>query len=383
MVCQALPLSQPLWHPEGLAYCLPDDFDVLAVGERLVDGPAAEISQNEVLRDALGIDIAELLPHPLPEHRQPHVRQANRRTRAPTNAMDRNEHVPAIASMPVDLSARRWPPMLWIGGGQGAGKSTLSWHLARANDLPLHPVDLWAYDHQARLPAGDSLDEQLARGAEAAADAFESAGRLRLGLVVDDILRRDLGLVPAVVEGPQLMPGFAAWLSPGWGVWLLPDPARARLVREERLARQHTLARRPPNDRNRAHRLGERDALLAERIRRSAALSGWPVIEVPPLPDWPAIAADVESALAPGLRSAPRLAPGTELSQQRRYENQAADRQGRLWMKEAELAVMPSYPFGCECGQSGCSATWTATPDDYATRTSSEGLLITHGTRDS
>ncbi len=28
--------------------------------------------------------------------------------------------------------------------------------------------------------------------------------------------------------------------------------------------------------------------------------------------------------------------------------------QGRLWMRHAGLTVMPSYPFGCECGQSGC-----------------------------
>jgi hypothetical protein len=148
--------------------------------------------------------------------------------------------------------------MLWIGGGQGAGKTTLAWRLSRANDLPLHPVDLWAYDHQARLPAGDSLDEQLARGTEAAADAFESVSRLRLSLVLDDI------------------------------------------------------------------------------------------------------------------------APGRELSRQRRYENRAADRQGRLWMQDAGLTVMPAYPFGCECGRSGCRATWTATPDAYAARTASERQLIAH-----
>ena len=52
--------------------------------------------------------------------------------------------------------------MLWVGGGQGARKTTLSWHLSRANDLPLHPVDLWAYDHLARMPAGDSLDDYAA-----------------------------------------------------------------------------------------------------------------------------------------------------------------------------------------------------------------------------
>jgi hypothetical protein len=268
--------------------------------------------------------------------------------------------------------------MLWIGGGQGAGKTTLSWHLSRANDLPLHPVDLWTYDHQARLPAGDSLDEQLARGTEAAADAFESASRLRLGLVLDDILARDLGTVPAIVEGPQLMPGLAAWLRPGWAVWLLPDPARTRLVREERLARQDTLAGRPAVGRSRTHRVLQRDALLAERVRASAALCGRLVIEVPPSPDWTAIAAGVESALAPALRSASRLAAGSELRRQRRYENRAAARQGRLWAQDAGLTALPGYPFGCECGRSGCRATWTATPDDYAAKAASGHPLIAH-----
>jgi hypothetical protein len=269
--------------------------------------------------------------------------------------------------------------MLWVGGGQGAGKTTLSFHLSRANDLPLHRVDLWTYDHVARLPAGDSLDEQLARGPEAAADAFESVSRLRLALVLDDILARDLGPVPAIVEGPQLMPGFADQLAQGWCVWLLPDPARTRLVREERLATEEALAGRPAAGHSRTQRLLRRDALIAGRIRASAALAGRPVIEVPPVPDWPAIAAAVESALAPALRSAPRLAPGGELSRQRRYENRAADRQGRLWMRAAGLTVMPAFPFGCECGRSGCCATWMATPDDYAARTASQRPLIAHG----
>jgi hypothetical protein len=268
--------------------------------------------------------------------------------------------------------------MLWVGGAQGAGKTTLSWQLSRANDLPLHPIDLWTYDHRARLPASDSLDEQLARGPEVAADAFESAGRLRLELVLDDILARDLDKVPAIVEGPQLMPGFADRLPPGWAVWLVPDPARTSLVRENRLAKEEALAGRPAADRSRLHRILQRDALIAERVRISAALSGRPVIEVPPSPDWPAIAGAVESALAAGLRSAPRLPPGSGLGRQRRHENRAADRQGRLWMREAGLTVMPPYPFGCECGQSECRATWTATPDDYAARTASERRLIAH-----
>ena len=99
--------------------------------------------------------------------------------------------------------------MIWVGGAQGAGKTTWSWQLSHAYDLPLHPIDLWAYDHQARLPAGGSLDDELARGPEAASDAFESVSRLRLELVLDDIRGRGLGSVPSIVEGSQLMPGFA------------------------------------------------------------------------------------------------------------------------------------------------------------------------------
>jgi hypothetical protein len=259
--------------------------------------------------------------------------------------------------------------MLWIGGGQGAGKSTLSWRLARAYDLPLHPIDLWAYDHLARMPAGESLDEQLARGPEAAALAFESVSELRLQLVLDDIAERELGDVPVLVEGPQLRPELATRIPPGWCVWLLPDPERTRRAREQRLAQQQGPA---------AGHILERDAILTRRLRESAVRAGRPVIEVPPDPDWPAIAAALEAALAPALSSAPRLAPGRELSRQRRYENGVAERQGRLWARAVGLTASPTYPFGCECGTSQCHATWPATPGDYAARSAAGQPLVVH-----
>jgi hypothetical protein len=117
--------------------------------------------------------------------------------------------------------------MMWIGGAQGAGKSTLARALAREHDLPLHPVDLWSYDHQSRMAALESLDEQLARGPEAAADAFEAVSRIRVGLVVADVLARGLGDVPAVVEGPQLTPALAEPLPrvrAGSGISHTPRP---------------------------------------------------------------------------------------------------------------------------------------------------------------
>jgi hypothetical protein len=269
--------------------------------------------------------------------------------------------------------------MVWIGGGQGAGKTVLAWQLSRANDLPLHRIDLWTYDHLDRMPAHESLDEQLAAGPGAAADAFESHSADRLELVLEDVRSRELGEVPAIVEGPQLMPGFADRLPSGWAVWLLPDPARTRAVYEERLAREEKLAGREAAGRSRLSLVMERNVLLADRIREGAALSGRPVIEVAPEPGWTAIAAELESVLDPALRSAPRLSPGARLSRQRRYENMAAERQGRLWMRAAGLTDQPAFPFGCECGGSGCAAAWLATPAEYAARTAGDRRLVAHG----
>ena len=101
-------------------------------------------------------------------------------------------------------------------------------------------------------------------------------------LVLDDIRARDLGAVPAIVEGPQLMPGFAGELPAGWGVWLVPDPGRTRLAREERLAKAEELAwlfGEPPARASIACWSGTRSSPAASaQLRRSP---GWPVIEVP------------------------------------------------------------------------------------------------------
>jgi hypothetical protein len=116
-----------------------------------------------------------------------------------------------------------------------------------------------------------------------------------------------------------------------------------------------------------------RDVVLAELVRREAAERGRVVIEVPAEPDWAAVTRAVEDALGPF----PRLQPGDELSRQRRYENLAACRQGRLWQADIGLTALPPYPFACECGTPGCTVTWAGTPDEYDVRRG-EVWLIAH-----
>ena len=65
-------LAQPFRHVERLAYRPPHGLRVHAIGECLVHRAAAQPRQHEILGHAFRVGVAELCPHPLPEHRQPH-----------------------------------------------------------------------------------------------------------------------------------------------------------------------------------------------------------------------------------------------------------------------------------------------------------------------
>ena len=104
--------------------------------------------------------------------------------------------------------------------------------------MPLHPIDLWTYDHVGRMPPLRPLAEDLAEGPQFAAEAFVKIARDRLELVTADVEARGLGDVPALVEGPQLFPSMADEVAAA--VWLVPDAEQTRRAREQRLARRRT-----------------------------------------------------------------------------------------------------------------------------------------------
>ena len=250
-------------------------------------------------------------------------------------------------------------PMVWIGGNPGSGKSTIARRLAHELDLPLHPVDAWAYDHLDRLgDLGPPLDEVLARGPVAAAEEFERVSALRLPVVVEDVRAARVGEVPTLVEGPQLHPDAVAAWAPLAAIWLLTTAERTRAAREQRLVDGDERGRR------RVELLVGRDQVIGSRLGAAAAREGLPVVPVPTDVRWDGITAAVRAAVTAAVAGRPRLRPGPELAARRRLENDVVHRQ--VCAHERHIgAALPAYPYACTCGRSGCDDVAPATSADY------------------
>jgi dephospho-CoA kinase len=249
--------------------------------------------------------------------------------------------------------------MVWIGGNPGSGKSTIARMLACELDLPLHPVDAYTYDHVDRLGGfGAPLDAELARGAAAAADAFERVSALRLPLVVEDVRAARVGEVPTLVEGPQLHPDAVAAWAPVASIWLVTTAERTRAAREERLVDPDEAARKQVD------LLVERDRVLGARLGAAAARRGLPVVQVPTDVRWEGVTATVRAVILRAISERPRLRPGAELAARRRHENDVVHRQIAAHERHTG-AALPPFPYACTCGRSGCDDVEPATTADY------------------
>ena len=181
------------------------------------------------------------------------------------------------------------PHVWWIGGGSGAGKSTIARRLAADRGLHLCATDDSMSDHARRSPpqrapllaeflAMDMDERWVDRSPRAMLDTFPWFHGEAFDLIVDDLRRlpRRPGIV---VEGLRLLPELVdAVAAPGQAVWLLPTPA----LREVAIARRSGWAFLDrTRDPARARRnLFERDRLFTERLREQATERGLAVVEV-------------------------------------------------------------------------------------------------------
>lgn len=180
--------------------------------------------------------------------------------------------------------------VFWLGGGSGAGKSTIARRIAARHGLALYDTDGVMPDHGRRISFDDSpflrqfvamdMDERwVRRSPDTMLETFHWFRGEGFALIVEDLLRTDPE--PGVIaEGFRLLPRLVAPLAAaGRAVWLAPTPGFRRAA----LASRGTLwqiARRTSDPRRALANLLERDRMFTDRLRAEAAGLGLPLIEV-------------------------------------------------------------------------------------------------------
>jgi hypothetical protein len=180
----------------------------------------------------------------------------------------------------------------WIGGGSGAGKSTIARRIAALHGLRVYSTDDAMADHARRgspeecpllhrFMAMDMDERWVNRHPAAMLQTFHWFQGEGFGLIVDDLLRlpREPGIV---VEGFRLLPRLVAPLlsAPPRAVWLLPTPGFRRAVFESRGAPASGFLAKTTDPERALRNLLERDAMFTDALREETARLEVPAIQV-------------------------------------------------------------------------------------------------------
>lgn len=183
--------------------------------------------------------------------------------------------------------------VFWIGGGTGAGKSTIARRIAAQLGWRLYDTDAAMADHGSRSTAEDAphlaaframdMDERwLNRSPQTMLETFHWYRGEAFGLIVEDLLR--LPPKPNVVaEGFRLLPHLVKPLlaSAAHAVWLLPTPGFRRAALESR-GSLWKIAGQTSDPPTALANLLERDRMLTDHLAAEAKSLGLQVIEVDP-----------------------------------------------------------------------------------------------------
>lgn len=179
----------------------------------------------------------------------------------------------------------------WLGGGSGAGKSTIARRLAAQHGLRWYATDAAMAEHDGRIEPHDapllsqfkamSMDERwVNRSPRVMLETFHWFRGEGFGLIVEDLLR--LPAEPGVIaEGFRLLPRLVKPLltTPGHAVWLLPTPGFRRAAFASRGSLREIAGRTSDPDKA-LHNLLERDRMFTDRLRQEARRLDLPVIEI-------------------------------------------------------------------------------------------------------
>jgi 2-phosphoglycerate kinase len=179
----------------------------------------------------------------------------------------------------------------WLGGGSGAGKSTIAGRIAASHSLRIYATDIATSDHDGRCVPEDcpflvrframDMDERwVNRSPELMLETFHWFRGECFGPIVEDLLGL-AGGPPVIAEGFRLLPRLVQPLVavPRHAVWLLPTPGFRRAALASR-GSLWEIAGKTSNPGKALHNLLERDRLFTERLREETRRLQLPAIEV-------------------------------------------------------------------------------------------------------
>jgi hypothetical protein len=180
----------------------------------------------------------------------------------------------------------------WIGGGSGAGKSTVARRIAARHGLRVYATDDVMADHAGRsspeecpllhrFMAMDMDERWVKRSPRTMLDTFHWFRGEGFGMIVDDLVRlpREPGVI---VEGFRLLPRLVQPLlsSPTHAVWLLPTPGFRQAVFESRGGAASGFVAKTSDPERAFRNLLERDAMFTDTLREETARLEVPAIDV-------------------------------------------------------------------------------------------------------
>jgi hypothetical protein len=196
-----------------------------------------------------------------------------------------------ISERDVPELRERLRHVYWIGGGSGAGKSTIARRLAPRHGWRLYATDDVMADHARRTTPADSpflsdfaamdMDERwVSRSPETMLETFHWFRGECFDLIIDDLLRLP-AQPPVIAEGFRLLPGLVKPLlaEPAHALWLLPTPAFRRAALESR-GSLWEIARKTSDPDRALRNLLDRDRMFTSRLRGEAMRLGMHLIEV-------------------------------------------------------------------------------------------------------
>lgn len=180
--------------------------------------------------------------------------------------------------------------MYWLGGGSGAGKSTIARRLAAQHGLHVYATDAMMAQHTGRSTPHDApflsqfkgmdMDERwVNRSPQTMLETFHWFRGEGFGLIVEDLLR--LPAEPGVIaEGFRLLPHLVEPLltTPGHAVWLLPTPEFRRAAFGTR-GSLWEIACKTGDPESALRNLLERDRMFTDHLRQELQRRGLPAIE--------------------------------------------------------------------------------------------------------